>query len=88
MPRITLASGLFDQRDHKVRSWKSLCLPQVRHELRWDRYVHFINVAPGPPFGGLEARYHRVAHVFEMFRGVAVWRAVTTADVSTRQAQP
>ena len=46
-----------------------------------------IDVTPGPPFIGFERGHHRMGCVREMFRGMAIGRAVTTADVTASQAE-
>jgi hypothetical protein len=70
-------------------SWSSdpTSVLQVGHGLRRHGEICLIDVAPSPPFAGLERRDDGVADLMEMSRGVAVRRAVTTADVATRQAQ-
>jgi hypothetical protein len=76
---------------HVSSSWWDLSSAsglQEWDELRWYGQFHLIDVAPGPPLGGLERGNHGVALLVKVLRGVAARRAVATADVTTGQAGP
>ena len=62
-------------------------LPQVRHDRLRHLQVHLINVTPGPSLAGLEGGHHGMGLLLEVFRGVAVRRAVATADMTASQAE-
>lgn len=51
------------------------------------RQLQLIDVTPHPTFAGLERGHHRVMGSVEVFCCVVPWRAVTTADVSAREAE-
>src|SRR6266446_3443757 len=51
------------------------------------RQFQFIDVTPSPSFSWLEGCDHGVARVMEMLRGVAAWRTIATADMTTAQAE-
>jgi hypothetical protein len=63
-------------------------LAQVGYELLRHGQLSLIDVTPGPLLARLEGCHHGMARVVEMFRGMAAWRAVTTADVTAREAEP
>jgi len=62
-------------------------LPQGRRDTRRHFQIHLIDITPGPPLAGLERGHHRMGRVREMFRGMAIGRAVTTADMTAGQAE-
>src|SRR5580765_2395566 len=62
-------------------------LPQRPRHPRRHVQIHIIDITPGPPLAGLERGHHRMGRVREMFRGMAIGRAVATADMTTGQAE-
>src|SRR5262245_11555623 len=62
-------------------------LPQGLRDPRRHVEFHLIDVTPGPPLAALEGSHHRMGRVFEMFGGMAIGRAVATADMTTSQAE-
>ena len=62
-------------------------LPQKRRNTLRHVQIYVIDVTPGPPFTGFERGHHRMGRVREMFRGMAIGRAVTTADMTASQAE-
>ena len=62
-------------------------LPQVRRDKLRHFQVHLIDVTPGPPLAGFERGHHWMGLVLEMLRSVAIWGAVTTADMTAGQAE-
>ena len=70
-----------------VRGNEPASLPQkLRNRLRHVQ-IYLIDVTPGPPFTWLERGHNRMGRVREMFRGMAIGRAVTTADMTAGQAE-
>src|SRR5262245_28394615 len=62
-------------------------LPQKWRNTFRHVQIHLIDVTPGPPFTGFGRGHHRMGRMREMFRGVAIGRAVTTADMTASQAE-
>ena len=62
-------------------------LPQKRRNTLRQVQIYLIDVTPGPPFTGLERGHHRMGRKLEMFRGMAIGRAVTTAHMTAGQAE-
>src|SRR5688572_21224906 len=62
-------------------------LPQARRDTCRHFQIHLIDVTPGPPLTGLERSHYRMGRVREMFRGMTIGRAVTTADMTAGQTE-
>src|SRR6185503_18528358 len=62
-------------------------LPQGLRHTRRHVQSELIHVTPGPSLAGLERGHHRMGRVREMFCGMAMRRAVATADVTAGQAE-
>jgi hypothetical protein len=48
---------------------------------------YFVDVTPAPVLSGLERLHHRMCGLMKMLGGVLVLRRVTTANVTTLEAQ-
>ena len=62
--------------------------PQIRHKSLRHGQLSLIDITPGPVLARLKESHHGMVRVVEMFCGMAAWRAVTTADVTAREAEP
>jgi hypothetical protein len=62
-------------------------LPQGLCDPSWHVELHLIDVTPGPPLAALKRGHYRMSRAFEMFGGMAIGRAVATADVAAGQAE-